>query len=265
MQDEILICQKEDIQYLQFKRLLEYPEIQHCYTLKSGEKLNFLPEHVNKKVLESSKNKICKCLNLEERKFVKPHQTHTDRVEKVIDYEKNFDEVDGLITDKDGITLCTTSADCTSLLFYDPIKKVIGNVHSGWRGTIQKIGQKAVLKMIEEYHCKPEDIICCICPHIRKCHFEVDEDVAHLFEKEFAYMENRKQMIQSGRKVGNVQKYYIDTTWLNIQMLQEIGLQEKNIIDSGICTVCEEKKFYSYRVEKEQSGRNAAIITLKGE
>ena len=71
-------------------------------------------------------------------------------------------------------------ADCTPLLFYDPIKNVIANTHSGWKGTLQTIGVKTVEKMMSEYECKAKDIICCIGPHIRKCHFEVDADVKEL-------------------------------------------------------------------------------------
>ena len=73
------------------------------------------------------------------------------------------------------------------IIFYDPVKKVIANVHSGWRGTFQKIAEKTVLKMIENYNCNPEDIECFIWPSIRKCHFEVETDVKELCEKTFAY------------------------------------------------------------------------------
>lgn len=255
--------QEGKIQYLQFKKLLEFPEIVHCYTLKSEGELNFLPEYKDKKILENSKRNICHCLGLDNNKFIKPHQTHTDIIEVVNGSTQTFSEVDGLITNKRGVTLCTTSADCTSLLFYDSVNEVIGDVHSGWRGTLQRIGQKAIKKMQEEYGSKSEDIICCICPHIRKCHFEVEKDVVELFEKEFADMKEIEQMIEIGRKVGSVQKYYINTTQINIQMLKEMGLQEKNIIDSNRCTVCEKDKFHSYRIDKEMSGRNGAIITLK--
>jgi len=256
----IHIC-KDDVEYIQFRKLLEYPEVEHCYTLKKG-KLDFRV-YEDDCILKQSYQKMCKQFHWEQDDIVKPHQTHTDRVEIVQENTKIFNEVDGLITNQKGIILCTTSADCTSLLFYNPIKKVISDVHSGWRGTLQKIGQKAVLKMIKEYGCKPQDIIGLICPHIRRCHFEVGEDVMKMFQREFAYMGIEDKIIQLGEKVDGVQKYYIDTTMINIQMLKEIGMQEKNIIDSGICTVCEKDNFHSYRVDKEAAGRNAAMIMLK--
>lgn len=257
------VC-KNGIEYIQFKRLLEYPEIEHCYTIRHHD-FNFRI-YENDKILQQSYDKVCGVLEFDRNKIVKPHQTHTDNV-VVVNEVRNFNEIDGMITAKKNIALCTTSADCTSLLLYDPVKEVIGDVHSGWRGTLQKIGQKAVKKMIEEYDCNPSDIICCICPHIRKCHFEVDEDVMQMFAKTFmteegenVFKSTMNEIIIPSRNKAGIQKYFIDTTLINKIMLQEIGLQEKNIIDSNICTVCGSEYFHSYRVDKEESGRNAAMI-----
>ncbi len=254
---------KDGIEYIQFKKLLEYPEITHCYTLRSGEQLNFPPIYKDANMLKQSYSKICKCLGLNENTVIKPHQTHTDNVE-IVDEIKELNEVDGMLTNKANITLLTTSADCTSLLFYDPVKKVIGDVHSGWRGTLQGISKKAVEKMIEEYHCNPQDIICCICPCIKQCCFEVHKDVKDMFEEKYIYMqEGNLEFIKEGKIIDEKQKYYIDTTKINIQLLKETGLKEENIIDSGICTVCNSQDFHSYRADKENSGRNAAIISKK--
>ena len=284
-----IIHKKENgIEYIQFRRLLDYPEIEHCYTIRKND-LNFRI-YENDNILQQSYDKICGTLDFDRNTIVKPHQTHTNNIEIVNKASQNFNEVDGVLIDKKDISLCTTSADCTSLLFYDPVKKVIGDVHSGWRGTLQRIAQKAVIKMIKQYGCNPSDIICCICPHIRKCHFEVDEDVMNMFKDEFCttfenkevnYInkckeENEKnfsdifkdrinEIIMLGENKGGVQKYYIDTTLINKLMLKEIGLQESNVIDSGVCTVCEKEHFHSHRVDKEKAGRNAAIIAIKGE
>ena len=255
---------KNGIEYIQFKKLLEYPEITHCYTLRSGNKLNFPPIYKDEKMLKQSYKKICDCLELDTATIMKPYQTHTDRIE-IVDSIKELNEVDGIITDKTNITLLTTSADCTSLLFFDPIKKVIGNVHSGWKGTLQAIGKKAVEKMMKTYNSNPSDIICCICPCIKQCCFEVDEDIKELFEKEYKNLENLDKIIQKGNVVEGKQKYYIDTTEINIQLLKKIGLKEENIVDSGVCTKCHPECFHSYRVDKENSGRNAAIISMRSE
>lgn len=263
--EKVIIYKQDDIEYLQFKRLLEYPNLIHAYTLKSKGELNFLPEYQDSEMLEKSKQKICKALGLQKQNIVKPHQTHTNIVKKVTKSIEKFNEVDGLITNETDIALCTTSADCTTFLLYDPVKDVIGNVHSGWRGTVQKIGQNAIQKMIKTYASNPKDIICCICPHIRKCHFEVEEDVMELFKKEFQNLSLAEGIIEKGQIIGGKQKYYINTTKINIELLKQAGLKQENIIDSGICTVCNESQFHSYRAHKQQSGRNAGIICHIGD
>lgn len=254
-----VIFEEQGIQYLQFKKLLAYPEITHCYTLKSNGKLNFNKKKQSVQELEQNYKRICECLKLNCDTIMRPHQTHTDCIE-VVEAIKELNDVDGMITNKPDITLFTTSADCTSLLFYEPIKKIIGAVHSGWRGTLKGISKKAVEKMIQTYKVDPSDVICCICPCIKQCCFEVEEDVKDLFEGEYSRLEGIEEIIKIGSIVNEKQKYYIDTTKINKQLLKEIGLKEENIIDSGICTKCHPELFHSYRVEKENLGLNAALI-----
>lgn len=265
--ENVIHIKNKDIEYLQFKKLLEYPEIVHCYTLST----NKFDIAGNDTMLEEKENvlknykKLSKCININYNNIIRPYQTHTDTV-KVVDempnniqiFPKKYWEVDGLITMKRDITLSLSYADCIPLLFYDPVKKVIGNIHSGWKGTLNKIGKKAVLKMIEEYGCNPKDIICVICPSIRKCHFEVGDDVYKMFYKEFLYTERINDIITN----ASTSKYYIDTVLINKIILKEAGLQEENIIDSKICTACNSKLMHSYRIDNK-CGRNTAIIALK--
>lgn len=248
-------------EFIQFRKLSEFSNVKHCYTLRKNG-INVQIKDGDKTDLLNSYKKVADALEFNYNNIVKPHQTHTDRVESVNSAGDEFEEVDGVITNKKEIILCTTSADCTSLLFYDDDKKVVADIHSGWKGTLQKIGKKAVEKMIKDYKCNPKDIICCIGPHIRKCHFEVEEDVMQLFKNEFEYTGRIDEIIETGRKVDGVQKYNIDTTLINKIILREVGLKEENIIDSEICTVCNSDLFHSYRVDKEKSGRNGAFIGM---
>ena len=101
--------------------------------------------------------------------------------------------------------------------------------------------------------------MCFIGPYIRKMCFEVDEDVKEMFYKKFEYTGRIDEIIEESE---NNSKYYIDTGLINKIILQEEGLSEYNIIDSGICTACYTDKLYSYRVEKENAGRNCSIISL---
>lgn len=120
--NNVVYKNKNGIEYIQFKRLLEYPEVTHCYTLRSGGQLNFPPIYKDEKMLKQSYQKICDCLELDANNVMKPHQTHTDVVETVNEV-KALEDVDGVITNQKELVLLTTSADCTSLLFYDPVKK----------------------------------------------------------------------------------------------------------------------------------------------
>ena len=259
LSNETMIHVKDgDVEYLQFRKLLEYKDkVQHCYTLRGKNKDYAKVDNNNYKELYES-------LNIDYDGFTKiEHQAHSDLVEKVENVNEFHNNVDGLLTDKKGISLSLRFADCTPILFYDPVKNVIGNIHSGWKGTAQKIGQKGLLKMIKEYDCNVKDIICCIGPCIGLCHFEVGEDVKEIFENTFSYLGNLENFIKKGEKKEDGQKYFIDTTLINRMLLEEVGVLPQNIIESNICTVCNKEYMHSYRADKENAGRNTAIIGLK--
>ena len=146
-------------------------------------------------------------------------------------------------------------------MFFDPVNKVIANVHSGWRGTIQRISVRTVQKMVNKFNCKPENIICCICPSIRKCHFEVENDVKEIFEKEFKDLkiEQNNDIME---KQKDKEKWNIDTVLINKILLKQEGLKQENIIDSGICSVCNSDLIHSYRVERQGYGLATALIKI---
>ncbi len=216
---------------------------------------------------------LCKSLGLEKNNVVKPMQSHLDKVQivtgKVLKtepdiYVEKYLKTDGLITQKKNIVLSTTSADCILLMFFDPETKTIANIHSGWKGTYRQISRKTVEKMKTELGIKPENLICCMCPSIRKCHFEVRQDVKDLFEEEFKNITDISKIIEKQPcKEGTDEKWNIDTIELNKIMLIKEGLKPENIVDSKICTVCNSDKLHSYRVEKENFGLETAIIALK--
>ena len=275
--DTVIHIKNGDIEYLQFRRLLEYSDvISHCYSL--GTNANFRTSSKNyennkieyEKVNNNYKD-LCDNIGLDYRNLVKGIQRHTNNVTSVYDKinknepdfnMKEYENIDGLITNKKNIVLSTTSADCISLLFFDPVKKVIANTHSGWKGTLQRISVKTVEKMVKEFECNKEDIIVCICPSIGKCHFEVEETVKDMFLKEFQELEeeNLKEIIEE-KVIGK--KWNIDTVLINKIILKNIGIKEENIIDSKICTMCNPEILHSYRAEKENYGLNTALIGLK--
>ena len=275
--ENVIHVEKEGIQYLQFRKLLKYSDIiTHGYSL--GIDKNFrtarankqkLPEQEAKKAIKDYEN-LGKCIDIKLNKMVKPNQAHTDKIQivekHILENEPDFnlevyDKTDGLITNKKDIALATTNADCILLLFFDPVNKVIANVHSGWRGTIQRISVKTVQKMVNKFNCKPENIICCICPSIRKCHFEVENYVKEILEKEFKELkiEQNKDIME---KQKDKEKWNIDTVLINKILLKQEGLKQENIIDSGICSVCNSDLIHSYRVERQGYGLATALIKI---
>lgn len=273
--ENVIHVKKNGIEYLQFRRLLEYKDkIKHAYTLGINNDFRTLtpdkkelPKERYEKNINTYK-KFFEEVNEDYTKIIKPAQDHTDEIKVVKNKRYNdrpefetsdYSKTDGLITNKKDIILETTNADCILLLFYDPVKEVIANTHSGWKGTIQRISVKTVEKMKKEFGCNPEDIICCICPSIRKCHFEVDRDVKEMFENEYKDLKNDQLCDIIQEKIPN-EKWNIDTVLINKIILQKAGLRRENIIDSGICSVCHSDLIHSFRVEKQGYGLCAAFI-----
>ena len=254
--ENIIHVKKDGIEYLQFRILLDYG-ITNCYTTRVNN-LNF-SSLLESKILEYNLQRICDALDIDKNTVVKPKQKHTDVVERVDKTGTKFDLTDGLVTNKSNINIELLYADCTPVLIYDPVKKAIANIHSGWKGTAQKISQKGVVKMQKEFNSDPKDLIVCLGPCIKEDHFEVEDDVKDIFEREFSYLGRNEEIIKN-IKLG---KYLIDTTLINELILEEVGVKRENIFDSGICTVCSSELLHSYRADKELSGRNIAIIGMK--
>ena len=275
--ENVVHIKKDGIEYLQFKRLLEYSDkINHAYSLgldrnyrtaraKDAQKLS--TEEYAKSIKDYKD--LSNSIGINYINIVKPNQAHTKNIKRVDgkvkedepDFNLNeYTETDGLITNHRKLALATTNADCILMLFFDPVKKVIANVHSGWKGTLQRISIEAVKKMENDYDCNPKDIICCICPSIRECHFKVHKDVQEPYYNEFKDLEEIDELIVP---IQGEDRWSIDTVRINKIILEQEGLKKENIIDSGICSVCNSDQIHSFRVEKDGYGLGTAIIELK--
>ncbi len=207
---------------------------------------------------------ICSELNVDINKVVLSHQTHTNNVRiiteddigKGIFKERDYDNVDGLITNVKGIVLVTQYADCTPLLFCDPVKKVIATSHAGWRGTAQEIGRITVEKMCSHFGCSPENIIAAIGPSICKDCYEVDSPVYEPISK-INYLDTDKIFVNKG---GG--KYMLNLWETNRQILINAGLRPDNIDVTDLCTNCNPNIFHSHRYTGGKRGNLAAIISL---
>lgn len=190
-------------------------------------------------------------------------QIHSDIVERVGKaqwgrglYREVEEGCDGLVTNEPLTALTVFSADCTPVLLYDPVRKAIGAVHAGWRGTAMKIAAKAVLKMTGEFGSKPEDIRAAIGPCIGQCCFETHNDVPDAMLASYGAAAQRWIY-----PVG--EKFRVDLKGLNALSLREIGVTQIDIAEE--CTACEPQRFWSHRRVGGERGSLAAVIMLKEE
>jgi YfiH family protein len=195
-------------------------------------------------------------------KMVLTYQTHTVNIMKVtkedagrgVTRDWGYRDVDGLVTDEKDLTIVTTHADCNAVFFYDPVKKVIGLAHSGWRGTLGGISREMIDIMKREYGTEPGNLICGIGPSLCKDCFEVDEDVAEAFrdaDPDYeAFIERRDP------------KYHIDLKAIIRHDLVKKGVKDENVLDMGLCTKCNKDDFFSHRGHKGKRGLMVAAMRL---
>ncbi len=210
--------------------------------------------------IKENTRRIAQANGVEAERMVYTHQTHTVNVAVVRegDEGKRFMETDGMVTNVPGICLVTFYADCVPLYFVDPVKRVIGLSHSGWRGTVRRMGKVTVEKMQETYGSNPEDIIAAIGPSICQDCYEVSEDVACEFRKEF------KEEVQTElfyRKENR--KYQLNLWRANEEVLLEAGIAKEHIAVTNVCTHCNPEILFSHRTTGDKRGNLSAFLSLK--
>ena len=164
-------------------------------------------------------------------------------------------QADGLITNVRGIAIGIETADCVPILLIDPVTPAIGAVHAGWRSTVQKIVQKAIKRMQDEFGSDPSRMIAAIGPAIGPECYEVDEPVMGAVRENFSFWNEVAQ--SRGRD-----KWGLDLVKLNRMELVQTGLAEKNVHSLGMCTSCRKDLFYSFRVEG-RTGRMLSAVMIK--
>lgn len=158
-----------------------------------------------------------------------------------------LEEADGVITKIPNVALSVRTADCLPVFMYDPVQKGIGLIHVGRRGAEKNILQEAVEQMKAEWKTDPKTIKAFLGPAIRSCCYEVEREFQEYFLEDLT--------VNDGR-------YYLDLIQACKKKLTGLGLQDKNIIDCGICTCCD-KNYFSYRREGENAGRMISLMMLK--
>lgn len=197
-------------------------------------------------------------------KAVLSHQTHTsnlrvvtkDDVGKGMVKPRDYENVDGLITNLPGVPLVTQYADCVPLLFYDPVKRVVAASHAGWRGTVQEIGVKTVQKMQAAFGCRPQDIRAAIGPSIGPCCYEVDFPVIEAVRA--------LQGVEPAQVLTPVDETHqrLNLQLTNALLLQRAGILSQHLTVSDLCTCCHANYLHSHRATGGNRGNLAAVIAL---
>ena len=281
-EEDFFTIEGEILPVLRFAAWDDFEGIKHCFTTRDGgvsdgiyRSLNFrknaddLPENVRENF-----RRVAEVFESTEDHIVYADQTHTANVRvitsrdagKGITVDRDFSDVDGLITNEKGIILFTSHADCVPIYFYDPSREVIGLSHSGWRGTVECIGRRTVELMSETYGSKPGDIYAAIGPSICQDCYEVSADVATEVEKLLDRMcaadesIKAKEMLLKNGKAPD--KYQLDLWELNRLILLSSGISEDHITVTNLCTCCNPNRLFSHRATGGRRGNLGAFIML---
>ena len=229
--------------------------------------LSFSVEDAKENVLENFR-RVGERFGKTPEDFVLSKQSHETKVLKVgvkdrgkgITKERDYEGIDALITDEEGLILSCFSADCVPILFYDPIRKAVGACHSGWRGTKGKILRNVVEEMSKHFSSNPAEILIAIGPSICKEQYVVSEDLALSFLEDYTDVgENSSSPIQRISK----DKFQLDLWDLNRRIALDSGIKEEHISISGYCTMENPELFFSHRYSQGKRGLQGAFICLK--
>ncbi|KAA3604166.1 MAG: peptidoglycan editing factor PgeF [Calditrichaeota bacterium] len=230
----------------------KFPELKFGFSTKQGGfsegdfsnlNLSLSVEDEEKNVLKN-RNLFFSSLGIEQSEVVLAGQVHEDKIV----CPQNFGlqrECDGLVTNQANTFLTLTAADCYCIFFYEPVKKVVCGVHSGWRGTVAEISKKAVQKLVTEFGCERAEILAFVTPGISQENFEVGEEVAQNFEAKF---------------IKRKSKPFVDLEKIIVRQLEETGIRTENIETSNFCTFGERELFFSHRRDKGKTGRMFGVI-----
>lgn len=268
---------KDGVTFLTFP-LLEKEGIVHGFSTKLGGvstgdcasmNLSFQRGDNPEAVMENHR-RLAKAVGYDCRNVVFSDQVHETEMRRVyaedagkgIFVKSDIRGVDGLITNDKNVVLMTFFADCVPLFFYDKEKRAIGASHSGWRGTVKRMGEQTVKAMAHEFDSRPEDILAVIGPSICRDCYEVGQDVADAVYRAFDKKWHGQILFPDDATDGAERKYHLDLWRANEIILREAGIPEENIGVSGLCTCCHSDLLFSHRATGGKRGNLAGVISL---
>ena len=265
---------REGVTYLTYPEFDKLPGFVHAFSTRLGGVSEGIYSSMNLSFTRGDKEEAVKenykrmadAAGFDMNDIVTSDQTHTANVRLVTEKDRGngitrprpYTDVDGMITNVPGVVLCTFYADCVPLYFVDPVHKAIGLSHSGWRGTVGKIGKVTIEKMAEQFGSDPEEIFTAIGPSICQDCYEVSEDVILEFQKAFA--EKYWEKLFYKKKNG---KYQLDLWEANHIIFLEAGIKEEHISMPGICTCCNPEFLFSHRASHGRRGNLAAFLSIR--
>lgn len=266
------VREREGFPMLVYPLLEQTGMVKHCFTTRQGGVSEGIFESLNlsftrgdkRESVEENFRRVAGAMGTEYENFVFTDQTHTTNVKRVgkadagkgLTKERGYSNIDGLITNEPGIVLSTFYADCVPLYFVDPVHRAIGLSHSGWRGTVGRMGKVTLDAMNREFQTRPEEVICAIGPSICQSCYEISEDVAAEFKREFKEQE-REVLIDKGNG-----KYQLDLWRANQFILLEAGVKPEHLALTNICTCCNSKLLFSHRASQGKRGNLGAFLSI---
>ena len=226
----------------------------HCATMNISTTRGDDPAAV-----EENRRRIAKAIGVRAENMTYTNQTHTTNVAVVEakDRGKRFMETDGMVTNVPEICLVTFYADCVPLFFVDPVHRAIGLSHSGWRGTVGKMGKVTVERMREEYGTDPAQVVAAIGPSICQDCYEVSEDVIEKFRENFDKALWPELFYEKADG-----KYQLNLWRANQAVLAEAGVPRENIAVTNLCTHCNPDILFSHRSTGTARGTLSAFLAL---
>jgi len=279
-QEILKINQMGEVVYLTFPVLENQKWLTHCFSTRLGgvsegiyASMNFREDADDKEEhVRENYRRIARVLNQDVNYFVRSRLIHGTKIHLVQpeDYGEgvikptHLEGYDGLMTNQPGVTLVATFADCVPLYFADPVNRAIALSHSGWRGTVAKIGEKTVQAMKETFQTKEEDLIVCIGPCICQECYEVGKDVADEVKKMFldSVHAKKNEWMEEVIKQKKDETYQLDLRKVNEAVLLEAGILKEHIVTADLCTCCNRQYLFSHRATKGKRGNMAAFLSI---
>lgn len=263
---------KNAVSYLTFKHFENFDFLIHAFSTRMGgvsegcyKSMNLSFSQGDKEEsVEKNYNILFSVLGLNINKIAMTNQIHDNFIKVIKESDINSGELksnihyetDGLITNVPGVALVTYHADCPAIFIVDPLRKVIGLAHAGWKGTVKEIAGNLVNSFVKNYNSLPQDLICAIGPAISGDCFEVSEDILPHFKS--LNLDDKLYLVPS--KIPG--KANVDLLEVNKQILVQSGVKESNIIKSDVCTKCYHDLLFSHRAMGKNRGTNAAIMSM---